>query len=77
MECTLYLTENCNLKCRYCYEGDGKRKKMLNNDNLNKAVSFMIHNNPQGEKIDLTFLGGEPLLNKKMIYECINIIKQK
>lgn len=77
MECTLYLTENCNLKCSYCYEGDDKRKKMLNIDNLNKAIGFMIHNNPQGEKIDLTFLGGEPLLNKKMIYKCMNIIKQK
>lgn len=77
MECTLYLTENCNLKCSYCYEGDDKRKKMLSKQNLEKALSFIVHNNPKTEIINLTFLGGEPLLNKKSIYECMDIIEHK
>lgn len=77
MECTLYLTENCNLKCSYCYEGDNKRKKMLSKQNLEKALSFIVHNNPKTEIINLTFLGGEPLLNKKSIYEFMDIIEHK
>lgn len=24
---TIWLTENCNLKCKYCYEGQEKGKK--------------------------------------------------
>lgn len=77
MECTLYLTENCNLKCTYCYEGNNKRKKMLNNDDLEKAISFIVQNNPKGENIDLTLLGGEPLLNKTAIYSCMDIINHR
>ena len=73
MECTLYLTENCNLKCSYCYEGDDKRKKILSSDDLKTAIDFIVQHNPEGEKLDLTFLGGEPLLNKKLIYECMDI----
>lgn len=77
LECTLYLTENCNLKCSYCYEGDDKRKKILSSDDLKTAIDFIVQHNPEGEKLDLTFLGGEPLLNKKLIYECMDIINQK
>lgn len=77
MECTLYLTENCNLKCNYCYEGNDKRSKTLNNQDLEKAISFIVQNNPQNENINLTFLGGEPLLNKDAIYLCMDIINHK
>lgn len=26
MECTIYLTDDCNMKCNYCYEGNEKKK---------------------------------------------------
>lgn len=69
MECTLYLTENCNLKCNYCYEGNDKRSKTLNNQDLEKAISFIVQNNPQNENINLTFLGENlSLIKMQFIY---------
>lgn len=77
MECTIYLTEACNLRCSYCYEGDDKRNKTMSSQTLYQAIDFIVQNNPQDDDINITFLGGEPLLNKKLIYEFINIIDHK
>lgn len=77
MECTIYLTEDCNLRCSYCYEGENKRKKTLSSAKLRQSIDFIVENNPIGEDIHLTFLGGEPLLNKGMIFEFINIIEEE
>lgn len=77
MECTLYLTDYCNLKCSYCYLGDEKKLNFLDISKLEKSIDFIIKNNKEGETIYLTFLGGEPLLSKDLIYEAVNIIKNK
>lgn len=77
MECILYLTDSCNLKCTYCYEGNTKNKSFLSSENLNKALEFIVNNNIPGEYIYLTFLGGEPLLNKDRIYEAMDLIHTK
>lgn len=77
MECTLYLTDYCNLKCSYCYQGNNKKATFLNSEKLGQALDFIVANNPEGEKIYLNFLGGEPLLNKDLIYEALDIINNK
>lgn len=77
MECTLYLAEGCNLSCSYCYEGINKNKDKMSVDTLKKSLDFIItHNNP-GDKIDLVFLGGEPLLNKEILYRAVDIIEKE
>ena len=77
MECTLYLTDSCNLRCSYCYEADKKNKSFLNETVLRSALEFIINNNLPGDNIELIFLGGEPLLNKKMLYKAIDIINKE
>lgn len=39
MECTIYLTDDCNMKCNYCYEGNEKNKSVLSEDKLKTVVS--------------------------------------
>ena len=77
MECTLYLTDDCNLKCSYCYEGNKKNKSYMNEKTLEKALEFITKNNYPNETIHLVFLGGEPLMNKPMIFKAIYLIHQK
>lgn len=77
MECTLYLTDYCNFKCSYCYQEGNKKSNFLSNEKLEDAIDFMVVNNDEGENINLTFLGGEPLLNKELIYKALEIIKSK
>lgn len=74
MECTLYLTDDCNLKCSYCYEGHDKLHSRISQATLEKAIDFMVSVN-EDEEIELNFLGGEPMLNKKMMYHAVQYIK--
>lgn len=77
MECTLYLTDDCNLRCSYCYEGNKKNKSYMNEITLERALEFIVRNNLPNDPIDLLLLGGEPLMNKKMLYKTIDIINHK
>lgn len=77
MECTLYLTDNCNLKCSYCYEGNKKNKSYMDEQTLIEALNFITENNLPDDNIDLLFLGGEPLMNKPILFKAIHIIDEK
>ena len=77
MECTLYLTDSCNLKCSYCYEGDSKNSIFLTEEKLRLALNYIKTNNPVNDDIHLTLLGGEPLLNKKLLRKVFEIINNE
>ena len=53
MECTLYLTDDCNLQCSYCYEGNKKNKSYMTEATLEKTLDFIVNNNPDNDYIDL------------------------
>lgn len=77
MECTLYLTDDCNLECKYCYEGERKNKSYMTEDTLKAAFAFITKYNIPDDNIDLVLLGGEPLMNKPVLYRIIEIIKEE
>ncbi|CAM4455954.1 MAG: radical SAM/SPASM domain-containing protein [Paenibacillus macerans] len=77
MECTLNLADGCNLQCTYCYEGNEKRNSVLSEEVMREAIDFMVENNPKEEKIHLSLLGGEPLLNKKVLLRLFDYIDDK
>ncbi len=76
MDCMLYLADDCNMKCRYCYEGQEKMYGRISKENIKKAIDFIIKVN-EDDKIDLTFFGGEPMLNKNMMYYAVQYIEEK
>lgn len=41
MECTLYLTDDCNLQCSYCYEGNKKNKSYMTEATLEKHLILL------------------------------------
>lgn len=71
------LTERCNLRCKYCIYNEYNKG---NRDFANKDISFDTakramdyaykHRNP--EQFAITFYGGEPLLNFKVMRQCID-----
>ena len=77
MECTIFLTEYCNLKCSYCYQGIKKENTNISITNIENSLDYIIKNNINNEFIDLNFMGGEPLLKKDMIYKFIELINSK
>ena len=70
---TLYMTTDCNFKCKYCYE-DYQKHYQLNEKTLVEALEFIMNYEEKG-KVLLDFLGGEPLLKKDLIYKAVRYIE--
>src|ERR1700742_2512173 len=67
---SLAIAQKCNLGCTYCYaqqgEFGGAAKNMEQAEAL-RAVNLLIGNAEPGAKLNLSFLGGEPLVNRKVL----------
>ena len=59
MRLSLILTSRCNLSCRYCYQS-AHRPGSMSWPTLRAAVDFAL--GTRRPAVDLTFYGGEPLL---------------
>jgi len=55
----LILTAQCNLRCRYCYQ-NAKGPRRMDREVLRASVDLAV-SSPR-ERVDLVFVGGEPLL---------------
>lgn len=55
MECTLYMAQGCNLKCKYCYQGKEKKSIIMDNKTAKSAIKFLISNVDESEDIYVTF----------------------
>ena len=69
----LHLTEQCNLRCKYCFmtHGEGRMSTRV----AESAVDYLLKE--CGEYARLTFFGGEPLLEFEMIQHITNYIRNK
>ncbi len=54
---------DCNLGCRYCYEGTRKGSHYMNGETADAFVDFVKTAAGKRDKIDIQFYGGEPLLS--------------
>ena len=64
---SLAIAQKCNLGCTYCYahQGDfGTKAKNMAAETGIMAVDLMFKKNPGNNKMNLAFLGGEPLINR-------------
>ncbi|CAH1191141.1 SPASM domain-containing protein [Paenibacillus sp. JJ-223] len=70
---TLMMVQECNLKCTYCYAGDGEynEKGKMNFETAKRSVDFLIQNSGDIEELTLVFFGGEPLLNFETIEQVV------
>lgn len=73
----LIMTNQCNLACKYCFYQNSHRLKQnkMSFETAKKAVDLFVKNRTKNEKSldwfsQITFYGGEPLLN----FECIEKI---
>ena len=64
MHLTLHLTNRCNLKCKYCFVAPGLER--MTREVAYQAIKFGMEKN---KTTGLLFYGGEPLLEKELIYD--------
>jgi uncharacterized protein len=64
----IVLNLDCNLACKYCFEGKRKGKFFLSTETADKFVDFVKRSDLTGkEAIKIVFYGGEPLLSIERI----------
>jgi len=62
------LNLDCNLACKYCFEGKRKGKFYMSRETADLFIDFVKNNVlSKKEEIKITFYGGEPLLSTDLI----------
>lgn len=67
---SLAVAQKCNLGCTYCYAQQGEFGGAAKNMSLDvalDAVELLFRDVAEGERVNLSFLGGEPLINRGVI----------
>ena len=75
---TLMISQECNMKCGYCY-GDGgeyKNRGKMSVETSHKAIDYLVKNS-KDTKLAIAFLGGEPLMNFDLIKDVLQYCKIK
>lgn len=73
MDLTFILTEDCNLRCSYCYQKNFRPTRMSSKIARRAIQSAVDHG---VESLTLTFFGGEPLLEADTMFEILDFARQ-
>ncbi len=72
---TFVVTQDCNLRCKYCYMIDKNDKNVMSFDVAQRIVDYFVDNKEELFSTDyviLDFIGGEPLLEVALIDKIID-----
>ncbi len=72
---TITTTLKCNAHCPYCYE-KGVRQQDLPDDVADGIFDFIVSRHPENG-LNLTWFGGEPLMNTRVIDNLCNRLREK
>ncbi len=74
--CTLCLTHDCTLRCAYCYAGR-KYQHAMSQDTARRALDIVLNEATHtGRGADISFFGGEPLLEWELLTWCYAYMQQ-
>ena len=65
----LHMAHDCNLRCKYCFAGDGTYnvdsidRGLMSLETGKKALDFLIAKSGARRNLEVDFFGGEPMLN--------------
>ena len=68
----LTVTEDCNLRCRYCYEPTKSRDRYMSLETALEAVTYYMEAEDEFEEIQIDFFGGEPMLAFDLIRDVVD-----
>ena len=74
----IWVTEACNMKCRYCYEGIEKAMAFMSPDTAHHLTGWIIRQlQERGSKeAQIRFHGGEPMLNFEVVRQIVSEFMQ-
>lgn len=72
---TFCVTEECNLRCKYCYMTHKNSFRRMSIEVAKEAVDYYLSQPVETEAVAWEFIGGEPLLEIALIDELCDYIK--
>lgn len=74
---TFIVTEDCNLRCKYCYITHKSKGKVMALDTAKKFIDYVLTTDDirRCESVILEFIGGEPLLEPELIENICDYFK--
>ena len=73
---TFIVTEDCNLRCKYCYITHKSTNKSLNIDTAKKFIDYILSGAIiTQDAVIIDFIGGEPLIEMDLIDEITDYFK--
>lgn len=75
----LLIAQKCNMSCGYCYGEEGKyaSEGMMSEETAFKAVDWLFVNSKKENKVNISFFGGEPLLNFALMQKVVYYAKKQ
>lgn len=81
---TLQVTQQCNMRCSYCKftYGDNIHNRAhatvsMSYDVAVRAIDFYYHHSRDSKRVNVSFYGGEPLLEYEMIKKIVSYVNDK
>lgn len=77
MLAAIWVTTQCNMQCKYCYEGPEKPQKAMTRETADKAIAYIKRHFDALEDsfLIVNFHGGEPLIEFEIIKYIIAKLK--
>jgi len=70
-------TDQCNYACRYCFvESKIKQYSFMTKETSRRGIGYFALQSRNAREVKVIFYGGEPLLNKPVVYDAIGYIRQ-
>jgi len=69
---SLAIAQKCNLGCTYCYAQQGEfggAAQNMSRQAAEQAVDLLVNGAAPGARLNLAFLGGEPLANRELLQQ--------
>lgn len=70
----LLISQDCNLRCSYCFAEEGqyhKSRALMNLKTAKASLDFLVENSGNRHNLEVDFFGGEPLMNFDVIKETV------
>ena len=77
MHLILHITEQCNLRCHYCYAAP-HRDAVMSRAVLERALHLAVEDHLArfpGQQLGILFFGGEPLLQRELLRETMRLAR--
>ena len=71
----LHVAHDCNLRCGYCFAGEGEyagKRALMSEETAKHSIDFLIEHSQGRRELEVDFFGGEPLLNLDVIKQTVS-----